>query len=301
MSSLAVPAAGPAADTAPGTARRPPLRRRIALVPTVTLLLGAVYCLLPVAWVVIASTKSGRELFSTFTFLPGSGFVANIKDLSAYRDGVYWTWMGNSALYAGLGALLSTCVSALSGYALAVYRFRGRETMFNVLLAGVLMPPVILAIPQYLLLAKADLTDSYLSVLLPQILSPYGVYLARIYAGAAVPADVVEAGRVDGAGEWRIFSRIALPMMIPGLVTVFLFQFVAVWNNFLLPYIMLSDDEKFPLTLGLYTLLEQGSNTPALYTLVITGAFLAVLPLVALFLFVQRFWSLDLLSGAIKS
>lgn len=277
------------------------MRRRIALVPTVTLLLGALYCLLPVAWVVVAATKSGKELFSTFTFLPGSGFTANLHDLNAYRDGVYWEWMGNSALYAGLGALLSTVVSAFSGYALATYRFQGRETVFNVLLAGVLMPPVILAVPQYLLLAKADLTDSYLSVLLPQILSPYGVYLSRIYAAAAVPADVVEAGRMDGASEWRIFTRIALPMMVPGLVTVFLFQFVAVWNNFLLPFIMLSDDEKFPITLGLYTLLEQGSNQPALYTLVITGAFLAVLPLVALFLVIQRFWSLDLLSGAVKS
>ncbi|NEE22579.1 carbohydrate ABC transporter permease [Streptomyces sp. SID7499] len=303
MSSLAVPQAEPRAGSAPGAAqdRRPPLRRRIALVPTVTLLLGALYCLLPVAWVVIAATKSGRELFSTFTFLPGTGFTDNVRDLTAYRDGVYWQWMANSALYAGLGALLSTCVSAVSGYALATYRFRGRETIFNVLLAGVLMPPVILAVPQYLLLAKADLTDSYLSVLLPQILFPYGVYLARIYAAAAVPADVVEAGRMDGAGEWRIFTRIALPMMIPGMVTVFLFQFVAIWNNFLLPYIMLSDDEKFPITLGLFTLLEQGANTPALYTLVITGAFLAVLPLVALFLVIQRFWSLDLLSGAVKS
>ncbi|MFC9681496.1 carbohydrate ABC transporter permease [Streptomyces sp. NPDC056948] len=302
MSSLAVPKAEPRAGSTSGTDRgRPPLRRRIALIPTVTLLLGAVYCLLPVAWVLIAATKSGRELFSTFTFLPGSGFADNVRDLSAYRDGVYWAWMGNSALYAGLGALLSTCVSAISGYALATYRFRGRETIFNVLLAGVLMPPVILAVPQYLLLAKADLTDSYLSVLLPQILFPYGVYLARIYAAAAVPADVVEAGRMDGASEWRIFTRIALPMMIPGMVTVFLFQFVAIWNNFLLPYIMLSDDEKFPITLGLFTLLEQGANTPALYTLVITGAFLAVLPLVALFLVIQRFWSLDLLSGAVKS
>ncbi|MEU6139768.1 carbohydrate ABC transporter permease [Streptomyces sp. NPDC047081] len=301
MSSLAVQKVPSAAGTT-GTAQdRPPLRRRISLVPTVTLLIGAIYTLLPVAWVVIASTKSGRELFSTFTFLPGSGFADNIKQLNAYRDGVYWKWMGNSALYAGLGALLSTCVSAFSGYALATYRFRGRETIFNVLLAGVLMPPIILAIPQYLLLAKADLSDSYLSVLLPQILSPYGVYLARIYASAAVPADVVEAGRMDGASEWRIFTRVALPMMVPGLVTVFLFQFVAVWNNFLLPYIMLSDDEKFPITLGLYTLLEQGANTPALYTLVITGAFLAVLPLIALFLVIQRFWSLDLLSGAVKS
>ncbi|MBV7697886.1 carbohydrate ABC transporter permease [Streptomyces sp. TRM70350] len=301
MSSLAVRKAAPAAGTTPGTAQGPPLRRRIALVPTVTLLLGALYCLLPVAWVVIASTKSGSELFSTFTFLPGTGFTDNLSDLSAYRDGVYWQWMGNSALYAGLGALLSTAVSSVSGYALATYRFRGREAIFNVLLAGVLMPPVILAVPQYLLLAQADLTDSYLSVLLPQILSPYGVYLSRIYAAAAVPADVVEAARMDGANEWRIFTRIALPMMVPGLVTVFLFQFVAVWNNFLLPYIMLSDDEKFPITLGLYTLLEQGANTPALYTLVITGAFLAVLPLVALFLVIQRFWSLDLLSGAVKS
>ncbi|MFE4964595.1 carbohydrate ABC transporter permease [Streptomyces sp. NPDC056660] len=301
MSSLAVRKAAPAAGTTPGTAQGPPLRRRIALIPTLTLLLGAIYTLLPVAWVVIASTKSGSELFSTFTFLPGTGFLDNLKDLDAYREGIYWNWMGNSALYAGLGALLSTCVSAFSGYALATYRFTGRESIFNVLLAGVLMPPVILAIPQYLLLAKADLTDSYWSVLLPQILSPYGVYLSRIYAAAAVPADVVEAGRMDGASEWRIFTRIALPMMIPGMVTVFLFQFVAVWNNFLLPYIMLSDDEKFPLTLGLYTLLEQGANTPALYTLVITGAFLAVLPLIALFLVIQRFWSLDLLSGAVKS
>ncbi|MFF7376738.1 carbohydrate ABC transporter permease [Streptomyces massasporeus] len=301
MTSLAVSKTSPVAGTTPGTARRPPLRRRIALVPTVTLLLGAIYCLLPVAWVVIASTKSGRELFSTFTFLPGTGFTDNLKDLNAYRDGIYWQWMGNSALYAALGALLSTCVSAFSGYALAIYRFRGREAIFNVLLAGVLMPPVILAVPQYLLLAKADLTDSYLSVLLPQILSPYGVYLARIYASAAVPSDIVEAGRMDGASEWRIFTRIALPMMVPGLVTVFLFQFVAVWNNFLLPYIMLSDDERFPITLGLFTLLEQGANTPALYTLVITGAFLAVIPLVALFLVIQRFWSLDLLSGAVKS
>ncbi|MFF3849986.1 carbohydrate ABC transporter permease [Streptomyces sp. NPDC002328] len=301
MSSLAVHKTPAAADAGRADRSRPPLRGRIALVPTATLLFGALYCLLPVAWVVIASTKSGRELFSTFTFLPGTGFADNIGDLDAYRDGLYWRWMGNSALYAGLGALLSTCVSAVSGYALATYRFRGRETLFNVLLAGVLMPPVILAVPQYLLLAEANLTDSYWSVLLPQILSPYGVYLARIYAAAAVPADVVEAGRMDGAGEWRIFTRIALPMMIPGLVTVFLFQFVAVWNNFLLPYIMLSDDERFPITLGLHTLLEQGSNTPALYTLVITGAFLAVIPLVALFLVVQRFWSLDLLSGAVKS
>ncbi|MGW0391247.1 carbohydrate ABC transporter permease [Streptomyces sp. NPDC003042] len=303
----AVPEAATPEAAVPARARRTardtaaPRPRRIALLPTAALLLGAVYCLLPVAWVVVAATKSGTELFSTFTFLPGSGFADNLTDLDAYRDGIYWQWMGNSALYAGLGAVLSTIVSAITGYALALYRFRGRETVFNVLLAGVLMPPVILAIPQYLLMAKAGMTDTHLSVLLPLILSPYGVYLGRIYAEAAVPVELVEAARMDGAGEWRIFLRIAVPMMSPGLVTIFLFQFVAIWNNFLLPYIMLGDDTKFPMTVGLFTLLAQGSATPALYTLVITGALLAIVPLIALFLVIQRFWSLDLLSGAVKS
>ncbi|WP_049578479.1 carbohydrate ABC transporter permease [Streptomyces sp. SBT349] len=285
-----------------GTTTTPPnAPRRVALLPTAALLLGALYCLVPVAWVLVASTKAGDELFSTFTFSPGTGLWENIGDLTAYRDGVYWRWMANSALYAGVGAALSCAVSALGGYALAVYRFAGREAIFGVLLAGVLMPPVILAVPQYLLLAEVSLTDTHLSVLLPVLLSPYGIYLARVYAAAAVPSDVVEAARMDGAGEWRIFRTIALPMMLPGLVTIFLFQFVAIWNNFLLPFIMLSDDEKFPMTLGLYTLLNQGSNSPALYTLVITGAMLAIVPLVALFLLIQRFWSLDLLSGAVKS
>ncbi|MFD5322184.1 carbohydrate ABC transporter permease [Streptomyces sp. NPDC127098] len=277
------------------------MTRRIALLPTAALLLGALYCLLPVAWVLVAATKAGDELFSTFTFAPGTGLLENIADLNDYRDGVYWQWMANSGLYAGVGALLSCAVSALAGYGLAVYRFRGREAVFSVLLAGVLMPPVILAVPQYLMLAEVELTDSYPSVLLPLVLSPYGIYLARIYATAAVPADLLEAARMDGSGEWRIFRTIALPMMLPGLVTIFLFQFVAIWNNFLLPYVMLSDDEKFPITLGLFTLLNQGSNSPALYTLVITGSLLAIVPLIALFLVIQRFWSLDLLSGAVKS
>ncbi|MFF1413046.1 carbohydrate ABC transporter permease [Streptomyces sp. NPDC058289] len=305
MTGLASPApvrkAAPAAGTTPGTAQGPPRPRRAALLPTAALVLGALYCLLPVAWVLVASTKSGADLFSTFTFLPGDAFGDNLADLAAYRDGLYWRWMANSVFYAGLGAVLSTVVSAFAGYALAVYRFRGREAFFNTILTGVLMPPVILAIPQYLLMAQADMTDTYLSVLLPLILSPYGVYLGRIYAEAALPMELVEAGRMDGAGEWRIFLRIAVPMMSPGLVTIFLFQFVAIWNNFLLPFIMLGDDEKFPMTVGLFTLLKQGAGQPALYTLVITGALLAIVPLVALFLVIQRFWSLDLLSGAVKS
>ncbi|MFB7949897.1 carbohydrate ABC transporter permease [Kitasatospora phosalacinea] len=300
MSTTTAPAPRRTAPALPrkGSAAAP---RRTAWTPTLLLLLGAVYCLVPVVWVVTAATKSRQELFTTFTYAPGSGFWDNLTELSSYRGGVYWQWMANSALYAGAGALLSAAVSGVTGYALAKYRFRGRSTVFNVLLAGVLMPPITLAVPQYLLMSKAGLADSYWSVLLPSVLSPYGIYLSRIYAEAAIPDEVVEAARVDGAREWRLFRSVALPMMVPGLVTVFLFQFVAIWNNFLLPYIMLGDDHKFPVTVGLYSLLQQGANEPALYTLVITGALLSVLPLIALFLGMQRYWRVDLLSGAVKS
>ena len=274
--------------------------QRPAALPTVILLLGAVYCLLPVAWVLTASTKNNTQLFNTFTFAPNGSLWSNVRALSSYAGGVFWHWILNTAIYAGGGALLPTAVSALAGWALAKYRFRGRSTIFNMLIAGVLVPPVVLAVPQYLLLAKVGLTNTYWSVLLPSILSPYGIYLARIYVMSAVPDEVIESARVDGCPEGRLFARIAVPMMVPGLVTIFLFQFVAVWNNFLLPFIMLSDENKFPLTVGLYTLLNRGSSAPSLYSLVVTGAMLSIIPLIILFLALQRYWRTDIASGAVK-
>lgn len=275
-------------------------RRGVGLAPTALLLLGALYCLFPVSWLLIASSKSPGELFTTPTLAFGTGFLGNVSDLFAYRDGVFWLWMGNTLLYAGGGALLSTAVSAISGYALAKYRFPGRTLIFNLLIGGILVPAVVLAIPQYLLFSKIGLADTYWAVLLPQILHPYSIYLARIYATAAIPDSLLEAGRIDGASEGRLLGRVALPLMVPGLVTIFLFQFVAIWNNFLLPFIMLGDDGKFPLTVGLYTLLAAGANQPALYNLILTGTLLSIIPLIALFLTMQRYWKTDLSSGAVK-
>ncbi|WP_433040933.1 carbohydrate ABC transporter permease [Dactylosporangium sp. CS-033363] len=274
--------------------------RRPATLPTLILLLGAAYCLLPIVWVVTAASKTNGQLFTSFTLAPGSALADNIAELTRYQSGMYWQWILNTALYAGVGAVLSTAVSGITGYTLAKYRFPGRTAVFNILLSGVLVPAVVLAIPQYLLLAKFHLTDTYWSVLLPSILSPYGIYLARIYAAAAIPDSLIEAARTDGAGELRIIGSIATPAMVPGLVTVFLFQFVAIWNNFLLPFIMLTSDDRFPVTVGLYTMLNQGNTTPVLYTLVITGALLSILPLVVLFLTLQRYWRVDWLSGAVK-
>ncbi|GIF14387.1 carbohydrate ABC transporter permease [Actinoplanes teichomyceticus] len=278
-----------------------PGKRRRSTTATVLLLLGAAYCLLPVIWVLIASSKSSGELFSTFTLAPSTHLFDNLADLSSYRDGLYWRWMANTALYAGAGAVVSTLISAMSGYALAKFDFPGKGFVFDVILAGVLVPGVILAIPQYLLLAKVGLTNTYWAVLLPSFISPYGIYLARIFAAAAVPTEILEASRIDGAGDWRTFGRVVLPMMRTGLVTVFLFQFVAIWNNFMLPYIMLGDDHLYPLTVGLNGLLNQGASQPSMYTAVVTGALVSILPLIALFLTLQRYWQVDLAAGGVKA
>jgi multiple sugar transport system permease protein len=292
----------------PATAQSPAQARargrgnhRISPAATVLLLLGALYCLFPVLWVLIASSKSSSELFSTFTLAPSTHLFDNVRDLSNYRDGLYWRWMANTALYAGVGAFASTFVSAMAGFALAKYTFPGKRFVFNLILAGVLVPGVILAIPQYLLLAKVGMTNTYWSVLLPSIITPYGIYLCRIFAAAAVPTEVLEAARIDGAGDWRSFATVALPMMRSGLVTVFLFQFVAIWNNFMLPYIMLGNDKLYPLTVGLNGLLNQGANQPSMYISVVTGALLSIVPLVVLFLALQRYWRVDLGAGAVKA
>ncbi|MEU7837472.1 MULTISPECIES: carbohydrate ABC transporter permease [unclassified Nonomuraea] len=274
--------------------------RRAQILPTIVLLLGSIYCLVPVAWVLVASTKSSGELFSTFTFAPGTGLLDNLRDLFTYGNGLYLRWTANSALYAIAGAAASTLISALAGYAMAKYEFRGRSLLFYAILAGVLVPGMTLAIPQYLIMSELDLVGGYWSVLLPSLISPFGIYLARVYAMASVPDSTMEAARIDGASEYRIFGSIGLPMMVPGMVTIFLLQFVGIWNNFLLPYIMLSDESKFPITVGLYTVLSKGSGQPTLYGIAIVGAAVSVIPLIVLLLSLQRFWRLDLLSGGLK-
>jgi multiple sugar transport system permease protein len=115
-----------------------------------------------------------------------------------------------------------------------------------------------------------------------------------------MPTETLEAARIDGANEWRIFRTIGIPLMVPGMVTVFMLQFVGIWNNFLLPFVMLSDQSNYPITVGLYTLLAKGSGSPALYSLAITGAAVSIIPLVLLMLFLQRFWRMDLISGGLK-
>lgn len=303
MTAVRTGGARPRAAARPAVTRRPSVMRpRAAFWPTFVLLIGAAYSLLPVLWLFTAATKSSGELFTTFSLWPSftGGFAENFQALITTRDGAFWQWCLNSLIFAGGGALLGTAVSALAGYGLAKYRFRGKKLVFDFLLIGVLIPGVILAIPQYLLLSTIGVAGSYWSVLLPCMISPFSIYLCRIYASAVVSDEMLEAGRLDGAGEWRLFRSVAVYPMVPGLITVFLLQFVGIWNNFLLPYIMLSRSEMYPLTVGFFSLMSQGNDQPNTYNVVIMGCLVSIVPLIALFLFLQRYWRLDLVSGSLK-
>ncbi len=291
----------PRTDSASARPARPPRpRRRGGLGPTIVLLGAAAYFLVPVLWVVFAATKSTTELFSTPSFTFGSQFGGNLTELFTYQDGAFALWMGNSFVYAIGGALLSTIVSAAAGYALALYDFPGKRAIMIGLLGGVLLPTITLTIPQYMLFAQWGLTNTYWAVLLPVSVTPFGVYLAFVYARASVPRELLEAGRVDGSSEVRTFGAIGLPLLLPGLVTIFLLQFIGIWNNFLLPYIMQSDSDLAPVTVAMYLMLNRGGSEPILYAMAITGSLVAILPVIAFVLFLQRFWRLDLVSGSLK-
>lgn len=263
-----------------------------------------VYFLLPIFWLFVSSTKTASNFNTTFSLWFSAtsfqDFSGNLVELFTRQDGIYLRWLLNSIAYAGVAGLLGTVLSAMCGYALAKYRFRGREALFNVFLGGVLVPATALALPLFLIFSQVDLTDTFWSVFLPSIVSPFGVYLSRLFAASSVPDEIIEAARIDGSGEVRTFFTVAVRLMSPALVTIFLFQFVAVWNNFFLPLVMLRDSSLFPVTLGLYTWNSSVNQYPDLRTLVLIGSFVSIIPLLVAFLSLQRFWRSGLGAGGLK-
>jgi multiple sugar transport system permease protein len=263
-----------------------------------------VYFLVPFFWLIVSSTKSQADLFGTFGlwFAPDFNLFTNLQQLFTFNDGIYARWLLNTLLYAGVGAVLGTFFASMAGYALAKYTFRGRNLTFSIILGAILVPATTLALPLYLLMSSVGLTNTYWSVLLPSLVSPFGVYLARIYAAAAVPDELLEAARIDGASEFGTF-RIALHLMTPALVTILLFQFVAIWNNYFLPLVMLNDPNLFPITVGLQSwnvTVSNASTGQTIYNLIVTGALLSSIPLLIGCIILQRFWRSGLGAGSVK-
>ncbi len=263
------------------------------------------YFLIPLIWLVISSTKTNAGLFSSFGFWfdKNINFFQNLKDLFARDNGVFSTWMKNTAIYAITASVGSSLISAMAGYAFSQYRFAGRNFLFGIVLGSVFVPGTVFAVPLYLLLAKSGLSGSLLAIILPALVNPFGVYLMRIYAEQSIPPDLIDAARVDGAGEFRIFATIAMRLIAPGYVTVLLFAFVGAWNNYFLPLLVLNKSNLYPVTVGLAywnSLASQPGYAQVLYILVITGSVIGTLPVMLIFLFLQRFWQNGLALGSIK-
>jgi multiple sugar transport system permease protein len=284
---------------------RPPRFALSSIGVMTILLIFTLYFLIPFFWLVVSATKSQADLFGTFGlwFAPDFNLFTNLQSLFTYNNGLFGRWLLNTLLYAGVGSVGGTFLAAMAGYALAKYAFRGRNLIFSIILGAILVPASTLAIPLYLMMSAVGLTNTIWAVLLPFLVNPFGVFLTRIYAASAVPDELLEAARIDGANEFRTFT-IALRLMTPALVTVLLFAFVGIWNNFILPFVMFSDPNLFPVTVGLQSWNVTGSNAGAnsqtIYNLIVTGALISSIPLLIGCILLQRFWRGGLGTGSVK-
>lgn len=290
--------------TAPALARSTPFARRKSVVLTVVMSLFILYTLLPLFWLVINATKTQGDLFTTFGLWFGDSFNLwnNIVETFTYRDGIFLRWLGNTLLYVVVGAGGATVLATMAGYGLAKYNFRGRKAVFAVVIGAVAVPGTALAVPTFLMFSQLGLTNTPWAIIIPSLISPFGLYLMWVFASDAVPTELLEAARMDGASEMRTFFTISTKLLMPGIVTVLLFAVVATWNNYFLPLIMLSDPAWYPLTVGLNQWNAQATGAAAqpIYNLVITGSLLSIIPIVVAFLMLQRFWQSGLSAGSVK-
>ncbi|MEV4686288.1 carbohydrate ABC transporter permease [Microbacterium sp. LWH3-1.2] len=274
----------------------------------IVLALLVVYFLVPFWWLIVNSSKTAAGLFggdNALWFADDINYLGNLVDLFTYGGGIYARWLANTALYAVLGGVGATVLAVLAGYGFAKYRFAGRRAAFAILLGAVMVPTTALVIPTFVLFAQVGWTNTIWAVIFPSLLNPFGVYLMNVYARDAVPDELLDAARVDGAGEFRTFFRVALPMLRPAIVTVLLLSVVAVWNNYFLPLVMLSDNRLFPVTVGIGVWQSTASTYGAaggqtLWSIIILGSLVSVIPLIIAFLALQKYWRGGLAIGSLK-
>jgi multiple sugar transport system permease protein len=280
------------------------LRKGTGAALTTVSFLFAAFILAPLVWLLINATKDQANVYGSFGFW-FSGPFRLFQNLAALGQdisgaGVFLSWLQNTFLYAVGGAVGATVLSALAGYGFSRYRFRGSNALFFLVMATLLVPITSIALPLFLVYSKVGLVNSVWGMILPSMVSAVGIYLMKTFIDASVPKDLIEAARLDGASELGIFTRIAVPLTIPGLMTVLLLTVVAVWNNYFLPLVIFSRNSLYPLTVGLSQLsqaAETGSKAD-LVPILITGGLVTVLPLIVLFLLLERYFRGGALQGS---
>lgn len=300
-----------AASGRAGAVRRPVKFRagRLVKVGLVTAFMTVIglFVVLPIVWLLITTTKDNRQLFSLGAFSVPSHISLGSNLSHAFRidGGVLAYWLVNSIGYAVVISLGSTYLAALAGYAVAKLKFPGRRVFTVTILGSLMVPSAVLVIPLYILEQRIHVVNSYEAVVLPLLLSTFGVFFMMVYLGDALPDVLIEAAQVDGAGHWKIFHRIALPIAKPGLATLVLISFIATWNNYFLPYVVLSSEKLFPLTVGLdywlgtVTAASSAGAGQVVYPDIVVGTAIAIIPTLLLFPFLSRYVARGLALGAV--
>ena len=261
-----------------------------------------VFFALPVAWLLLAPTKSTSQLNgingeAPLAFGSFGQLAENWNTLAGVQDGIIWTWLGNSVLYSGVALVLTIIVAIPAGYALAMSKFAGRRLILITTLMVMLIPNTALALPIFLELTVVHLVNTPLAVILPFSFFPFGVYLAFVYFSTTMSHELLDAARIDGAGEFQVFWRIAIPLATPVIALVGFFNFVGNWNNYFLPFIMEPGSRKMPVQVGLAELMSSGR---ASFPQLALATLISVAPVLIVFLFSQRFLVTGLTAGATK-
>ncbi len=270
-------------------------RWKTAALAYTALIVGAVVTLTPLVWMISASLMPGGEA-NTYPprFLPGTVTFEHYRSLFTRLDLARSFF--NSAFVTLSVTVLSLLINSMAGYAFGKLRFRGRDRVFQVLLTGLMIPAQVGMLPLFLLLKELGFVNTYVGVMIPGLANIFGIFLIRQYV-QGVPDDLLDAARIDGAGEFRIFRVIVLPLIRPILVTLAAFTFISIWNDFMWPLIVLSDAGKYTLPVALASLVgEHVQDTE----LMMAGSVVTTLPVFVVFLFFQRIYVRGIMAGSVK-
>jgi multiple sugar transport system permease protein len=276
----------------------------------VTLWGFAVFCIVPLVWLVLAPSKDDAALIaSPLGWGTLQRYAESWQHLAAYDNGAIFLWIANSVIYAVVPLIITVAIALPAAYALATMRFAGRKLILLATLFAMVVPAAAMVLPLFMEINALHLVNTIWSVILPAAFFPFGVYLAFVYFSTSLPPELLEAGRIDGCSELGVFFRIALPLAKPVVGMLVFFAFIANWNNFFLPYVMLTDSSMFNLPVGLGTLISGssalrpssgGDFLPITYPEAAMAGLVVVVPIALLFIFFQRFLVRGILDGSSK-
>ena len=274
-------------------------RTVLSILATLLMILFAVFAMIPFAFMFMSSLKPGTEIMRyglTLKFDPSISSFDNYAALNTYRDGVYWHWYKSSAVIMVLQTVIGLFFGSLVGYGLAMYRFRGRNLIFTIVLVVMMLPFEILLLPMYQMMIKMKMMNTYFGVIIPYLVPPFMIFFFRQYC-LGIPKELMEAGKIDGCSDYGIYWRIMIPILIPAFGAMTILSCMNSWNNLLWPMIILQSEKMHTIPIGMGTTITPYGNA---YDVLMPGAVMAVVPIVVIYLFAQKTFIAGLTAGSVK-